>query len=207
MLSCWQGLTLVPHRPTIRPMSPLPASHPRESGLPAILAAYRAGGQGAWDALMDPRAFTPVRNVTQVPAASPGTASPTGVPLNMDAMNLAGSAATQAGAGRLALTAEQVQMLVPQNLASVNVAQLAIVLKWLNASQISALDARTVAQLNVQQLASLSTQQWGALQANQNSTSLAARKKKFETEFGDWIAAQNTWVEKQGIPGADLRPW
>jgi hypothetical protein len=45
------------------------------------------------------------------------------------------------------------------------------------------------------------------LQANQNSSSLAARKKKFEAEFGDWIAAQNTWVEKQGIPGADLRPW
>jgi hypothetical protein len=39
------------------------------------------------------------------------------------------------------------------------------------------------------------------------NTSLAERKKKFETEFSDWIAAQNTWVEKQGIPGADLRPW
>ena len=53
----------------------------------------------------------------------------------------------------------------------------------------------------------LSADQYRALQANQNSTSLAARKKKFEAEFGDWIAAQNTWVEKQGIPGADLRPW
>ncbi len=66
-----------------------------------------------------------------------------------------------------ALSAEQVQMLVPQSLVSLNVAQLAIVLKWLNPSQISALDVRTVAQLNVQQLTSLSTQQWGALQANQ----------------------------------------
>jgi PHD/YefM family antitoxin component YafN of YafNO toxin-antitoxin module len=53
----------------------------------------------------------------------------------------------------------------------------------------------------------LSAQQYQALQANQNSSSLVARKKKFEAEFGDWIAAQNTWVEKQGIPGADLRPW
>lgn len=53
----------------------------------------------------------------------------------------------------------------------------------------------------------LSADQFRALQANQNKTSLAARKKKFETEFSDWIAAQNTWVEKQGIPGADLRPW
>jgi PHD/YefM family antitoxin component YafN of YafNO toxin-antitoxin module len=53
----------------------------------------------------------------------------------------------------------------------------------------------------------LSAEQYRALQANQNSISLPARKKKFEAEFGDWIAAQNTWVEKQGIPGADLRPW
>ena len=36
---------------------------------------------------------------------------------------------------------------------------------------------------------------------------LKMRKKEFENEFGDWIAAQNSWVEKHGIPGADLRPW
>jgi PHD/YefM family antitoxin component YafN of YafNO toxin-antitoxin module len=53
----------------------------------------------------------------------------------------------------------------------------------------------------------LSAEQYRVLQANQSSSSLAARKKKFEAEFGDWIAAQNHWVEKQGIPGADLRPW
>jgi hypothetical protein len=29
----------------------------------------------------------------------------------------------------------------------------------------------------------------------------------FENEFTDWISAQNNWVEKNGIPGADLRPW
>jgi hypothetical protein len=53
----------------------------------------------------------------------------------------------------------------------------------------------------------LSAEQYRVLQANQKSSSLAARKKLFEAAFGDWIAAQNTWVEKQGIPGADLRPW
>jgi hypothetical protein len=45
------------------------------------------------------------------------------------------------------------------------------------------------------------------LQANQNKASPAARKQQFESEYGDWIAAQNTWVESHGIPGADLRPW
>jgi prophage antirepressor-like protein len=33
------------------------------------------------------------------------------------------------------------------------------------------------------------------------------KRSQFETEFSDWIAAQNSWVEKNGIPGADLRPW
>jgi hypothetical protein len=33
------------------------------------------------------------------------------------------------------------------------------------------------------------------------------QRSQFETEFSDWIAAQNNWVEKNGIPGADLRPW
>ena len=53
----------------------------------------------------------------------------------------------------------------------------------------------------------MSADQYRALQANQNNASLASRKKKFEAEFGPWIAAQNKWVEKQGIPGSDLRPW
>ena len=53
----------------------------------------------------------------------------------------------------------------------------------------------------------MSADQYRELQANQNNSSLASRKKKFEAEFGDWISAQNTWVEKQGIPGSDLRPW
>jgi hypothetical protein len=37
--------------------------------------------------------------------------------------------------------------------------------------------------------------------------SLSSKSCPFETEFGDWIAAQNSWVESKGIPGADLRPW
>ena len=53
----------------------------------------------------------------------------------------------------------------------------------------------------------LSADQYRALQANQNQASPAARKQQFESEYGDWIAAQNTWVESHGIPGADLRPW
>jgi hypothetical protein len=35
----------------------------------------------------------------------------------------------------------------------------------------------------------------------------SSESRQFETEFSDWIAAQNNWVEKNGIPGADLRPW
>jgi hypothetical protein len=53
----------------------------------------------------------------------------------------------------------------------------------------------------------LSADHYRVLQVTPNSTSLATRKKEFEAEFGDWIAAQNNWVESNGIPGSDLRPW
>lgn len=53
----------------------------------------------------------------------------------------------------------------------------------------------------------LSAEHYQALQANHNKASRVARKKAFETEFADWIAAQNARVETQGIPGAELRPW
>jgi PHD/YefM family antitoxin component YafN of YafNO toxin-antitoxin module len=53
----------------------------------------------------------------------------------------------------------------------------------------------------------LSVDQYRALQANQNTNSFANRKKEFETEYREWIVAQNNWVDGQGIPGADLRPW
>ncbi len=53
----------------------------------------------------------------------------------------------------------------------------------------------------------LSVDQYRALQANQNTDSLATRKQQFESEFAEWIASQNAWVDSHGVPGADLRPW
>ncbi|MBB5205582.1 PHD/YefM family antitoxin component YafN of YafNO toxin-antitoxin module [Inhella inkyongensis] len=53
----------------------------------------------------------------------------------------------------------------------------------------------------------LSAEQYQALKANQDRARLAARKKAFEAEYGDWIAEQNARFETHGIPGADLRPW
>jgi prevent-host-death family protein len=53
----------------------------------------------------------------------------------------------------------------------------------------------------------LSAEHYRALQDNHDRAGRAARKKAFEVEFGDWIAAQNAHVDTHGIPGADLRPW
>jgi PHD/YefM family antitoxin component YafN of YafNO toxin-antitoxin module len=53
----------------------------------------------------------------------------------------------------------------------------------------------------------ISAEHYQALLANHDKVSRAARKKRFEAEFGDWIAAENARVEERGIPGADLRPW
>ncbi len=53
----------------------------------------------------------------------------------------------------------------------------------------------------------LSAEAYQALQTPHDKARRAARKKTFESEFGDWIAAQNARVETHGIPGADLRPW
>ena len=53
----------------------------------------------------------------------------------------------------------------------------------------------------------LSAEHYLALQANQDKASRAGRKKRFEAEFGDWIALENARVEANGVPGADLRPW
>lgn len=52
----------------------------------------------------------------------------------------------------------------------------------------------------------MSAEQYLALQDNNDKANRAARKRQFETEFGDWIEAQNAQVELSGIPGADLRP-
>lgn len=53
----------------------------------------------------------------------------------------------------------------------------------------------------------LSAEQYEALRATHDKASRTARRKAFEAEFGDWIAAQNARFETHGIPGADLRPW
>jgi len=53
----------------------------------------------------------------------------------------------------------------------------------------------------------LSAEHFQALQTQHDKAHRAARKKAFESEFGDWIAAENARVERHGIPGADLRPW
>jgi prevent-host-death family protein len=53
----------------------------------------------------------------------------------------------------------------------------------------------------------LSAEHYQALKNNQERNGQAARKKRFESEFGEWIAAQNARVEADGVPGADLRPW
>jgi hypothetical protein len=42
---------------------------------------------------------------------------------------------------------------------------------------------------------------------NHDKTNRTARRKKFEAEYREWIAAQNARFEAHGIPGADLRPW
>ena len=53
----------------------------------------------------------------------------------------------------------------------------------------------------------ISAEHYYALQANHAKLSHAARKKKFEAEFGDWINSENARFEANGIPGSDLRPW
>ena len=53
----------------------------------------------------------------------------------------------------------------------------------------------------------LSAEQYEALKADHDKAHRAARKKAFETEFADWIAAQNARLDTHGIPLAELRPW
>lgn len=53
----------------------------------------------------------------------------------------------------------------------------------------------------------VSVEQFEALKAAGQKKSVAQRKKEFNETYKDWIAAQNEWVEKYGIPGEELRPW
>lgn len=45
------------------------------------------------------------------------------------------------------------------------------------------------------------------LQPSRAKAARAARKKRFESEFAEWIAAESARLEAHGISGADLRPW
>jgi hypothetical protein len=53
----------------------------------------------------------------------------------------------------------------------------------------------------------ISAEHYYDLQTNHANLNRAARKRRFEAEFGDWITAENARFEANGIPGADLRPW
>lgn len=53
----------------------------------------------------------------------------------------------------------------------------------------------------------LSAEHYFALKAGHDKPKRAARRKKFESEYREWIAAQNARIDAHGIPGADLRPW
>jgi PHD/YefM family antitoxin component YafN of YafNO toxin-antitoxin module len=53
----------------------------------------------------------------------------------------------------------------------------------------------------------ISAEHYYAPQANHDKASRAGRRKRFEAEFGDWIAGENVRVEANGVPGADLRLW
>lgn len=53
----------------------------------------------------------------------------------------------------------------------------------------------------------LSVEHYRALQAAQDKSGRAARRKAFEAEFAEWISTQNALCETHGIPGAELRPW
>ncbi len=53
----------------------------------------------------------------------------------------------------------------------------------------------------------VSAEHYLAMRNEQEKASQALRKKKFQSEFGAWIKAQNEDFELRGIPGSDLRPW
>jgi hypothetical protein len=53
----------------------------------------------------------------------------------------------------------------------------------------------------------LSVAQYESLTDRLDSGGVAARRKAFEAEFRAWITGQIAWVETNGMPGGDLRPW
>ena len=53
----------------------------------------------------------------------------------------------------------------------------------------------------------LSVEQYEALKSPLDASDRKARRKAFEADYAAWIAAENERVQRQGVPGADLRPW
>lgn len=53
----------------------------------------------------------------------------------------------------------------------------------------------------------VSVEQFEALKSAGQKKSMAQRQKEFNEKYKDWIAEQNEFVEKFGIPGEELRPW
>lgn len=53
----------------------------------------------------------------------------------------------------------------------------------------------------------ISAARYAELEAMEQTKSLAQRKREFDAQYKDWIAAQNDLVEKIGVFGEELRPW
>lgn len=53
----------------------------------------------------------------------------------------------------------------------------------------------------------VSVEQFEALKAAGQKTSLRQRKKEFNDKYKDWISAQNALVEKYGVFGEEFRSW
>ena len=53
----------------------------------------------------------------------------------------------------------------------------------------------------------VSAARFAELEALEKKKSMAQRKREFNAEYKDWIAAQNELVEKHGVFGESFRPW
>lgn len=53
----------------------------------------------------------------------------------------------------------------------------------------------------------VSAARFAELEALEKQKSMAQRKREFNEEYKDWIAAQHELVETHGVFGENLRPW
>jgi len=53
----------------------------------------------------------------------------------------------------------------------------------------------------------VSAARFAELEALEQKKSMAQRKREFNEEYKDWIAAQNELVETHGVFGENFRPW